>query len=108
MKQTYTSVTKIQLGPEGAPLKIVMTTPDFPEMEPEENAPSMFTGNALISVTDPNGKVVGQQPFSFPIEASNIQEAFAKFIDAGEKAMVAFQQEARDNAPRILTPGQGG
>lgn len=108
MKQIYNSETKIQLSDDGVPMQIIQITPMWSEMEPEPNAPARFTGNSMITIMGPNGRPAGQRPFTFPIEADNLQEAFAKFLDAGEAALKEFQKQMHDEQPRILTPGQGG
>ena len=81
-------------------------TPIKIDGSPDEARPLMFIGETQLMSQR------GPLPIHTPIEATSLQEAFEKFPEAINAAVERMIEEAkemqRQEASRIVVPGQGG
>ena len=81
-------------------------TPVKADGSPDESRKALFVGETQLM--SPRGPV----PIHCPIEAESLEDAFDKFPDAVNAAVEKLIEEAkeiqRQEASRIVVPGQGG
>jgi len=83
-------------------------------LEPIDGSASRFIGRAALNMQTPFG--IQQVPVSFEIEASTIEEAFARYSDACRPKIEELRQQLqarldelrRQEQTRIVTPGDSG
>lgn len=94
------NVTDLKMG------NIQIITPIKEDGSPDDSRESMFIANTTVM------SHMGAIPIQGPIKASTLQEAAIAFPDAIEKAIEKMSEEAqqaqREEANRIVTPGQSG
>jgi len=91
------NITDLKMG------NIQVITPIKSDGSPDESRETMFIANTTVM------SHMGAIPIQGPIEASTLEEATAAFPDAIEKAIEKMAEEAqqaqREEANRIVTPG---
>jgi hypothetical protein len=93
-------------GDEEFPIK------QIDRLEPIDGSQSRFIGRATLNMMTRVG--VQQMPVSFEIDASTVEEAFAKYVEAAKPRIEEFRQQIqerieelrREEQSRIVTPGE--
>lgn len=74
--------------------------------EPDAARPPQYIGDTTLMTQ------MGPIPVQFPLEADSLKEAFEKFPQGVQDAIVRLQERAqemaREEASRIVVPGAGG
>ncbi len=81
-------------------------SPVTAEGNPDASRPVLYIGSAQMMTP------AGPLPLTFDIEASSLQEAVSKFSKGAEQAMEEtmreLQEYRRQQASKIVMPGEGG